>query len=98
MLGIVSCICTGVIVMNETFISLYELTTPPQAKAKHNGSTVAFHTLGCKVNFYDTEAVASLFERAGYTIVDFQKQADVYVINTCSVTNMGARKSRQVIR
>lgn len=61
-------------------------------------STVAFTTLGCKVNLYDTEAVAGFFRRRGYTVVDFAEVADVYVINTCSVTNMGARKSRQIIR
>lgn len=59
---------------------------------------VAFHTLGCKVNFHDTEGVASLFRRSGYRIVDFDELADVYIINTCSVTNTGAKKSRQVIR
>jgi len=61
-------------------------------------ATVAFHTLGCKVNLHDTEGVASLFRRRGYTVVDFDDVADVYVINTCSVTNAGARKSRQAIR
>ena len=61
-------------------------------------ATVAFHTLGCKVNLHDTEGVASLFRRKGYTVVDFDGPADVYVINTCSVTNAGARKSRQAIR
>lgn len=61
-------------------------------------ATVAFHTLGCKVNFHDTEGVASLFRRSGYTVVDFDGHADVYVINTCSVTNTGTKKSRQVIR
>jgi len=61
-------------------------------------ATVAFHTLGCKVNLHDTEGVASLFRRRGYTVVDFDGPADVYVINTCSVTNTGTKKSRQVIR
>ncbi len=60
--------------------------------------TVAFHTLGCKVNFYDTEAVWRLFADAGYGQVDFAGRADVYVINTCTVTNEGDRKSRQMIR
>ncbi len=58
----------------------------------------AFYTLGCKVNQYETEAIAELFTDAGYEICDFSDKADVYVINTCSVTNMGDRKSRQVIR
>lgn len=59
---------------------------------------VAFYTLGCKVNQYETEAMAELFENDGYETVDFSDVADVYVINTCSVTNMGDRKSRQIIR
>ena len=60
--------------------------------------TVAFHTLGCKVNQYDTEAIATQFIEAGYEIVDFDQPADVFVINTCTVTNMSDRKSRQMIR
>lgn len=58
----------------------------------------AFYTLGCKVNQYETEAMEELFANAGYEICDFSQKADVYVINTCSVTNMGDRKSRQIIR
>jgi threonylcarbamoyladenosine tRNA methylthiotransferase MtaB len=61
-------------------------------------STVAFHTLGCKVNFYDTEAIWHLFKNAGYEQVEFDKAADVYVINTCTVTHVGDKKSRQIIR
>ncbi|RKN86983.1 tRNA (N(6)-L-threonylcarbamoyladenosine(37)-C(2))-methylthiotransferase MtaB [Paenibacillus ginsengarvi] len=61
-------------------------------------STVAFHTLGCKVNFYDTEAIWQLFKHEGYEQVDFEQTADVYVINTCTVTNTGDKKSRQIIR
>jgi len=60
--------------------------------------TIAFHTLGCKVNFYDTEAIWQLFKQEGYEQVDFEQTADVYVINTCTVTNSGDRKSRQIIR
>lgn len=60
--------------------------------------TVAFHTLGCKTNQYDTESMMRLFEDAGYAIVDFRDMADVYVINTCTVTHQGARKSRQMAR
>lgn len=59
---------------------------------------VAFCTLGCKVNQYESEAVSGIFENAGYTIVDFNEKADVYVINTCTVTGISARKSRQMIR
>ena len=60
--------------------------------------TVAFHTLGCKVNHYETEAVWELFKGEGYEQVEFKTEADVYVINTCTVTNSGDRKSRQIIR
>jgi len=59
---------------------------------------VAFYTLGCKVNQYETEAMAEAFENAGYMQVDFEEKADVYVINTCTVTGLSARKSRQAIR
>ena len=59
---------------------------------------VAFYTLGCKVNQYETEALSRIFEKAGYEVVDFHNQADVYVINTCTVTNLSDRKSRQAIR
>ncbi|KXG43171.1 tRNA (N(6)-L-threonylcarbamoyladenosine(37)-C(2))-methylthiotransferase MtaB [Tepidibacillus decaturensis] len=61
-------------------------------------STVAFHTLGCKVNHYETEAIWQLFKNSGYERVDFERKADVYIINTCTVTNTGDKKSRQVIR
>ncbi|MGE5554415.1 MAG: tRNA (N(6)-L-threonylcarbamoyladenosine(37)-C(2))-methylthiotransferase MtaB [Betaproteobacteria bacterium] len=59
---------------------------------------VAFHTLGCKVNQSDTEAVAALFRKAGYEVVDFSSPADVYVVNTCTVTSLGDKKSRQALR
>jgi len=59
---------------------------------------VAFHTLGCKVNYYETEAVWELFAAAGYDRVEFKDEADVYVINSCTVTNGGDKKSRQMIR
>ena len=57
----------------------------------------AFYTLGCKVNQYETEAMAELFADSGYEIKEFTEVADVYVINTCSVTNMADRKSRQML-
>ena len=57
----------------------------------------ALHNLGCKVNTYETEAMQQLLEEAGYEIVPFQEKADVYVINTCSVTNIADRKSRQML-
>ncbi len=60
--------------------------------------TIACHTLGCKVNQYDTQAMRELMEQAGYTSVPFQEDADVYLINTCTVTGTGDRKSLQLAR
>lgn len=60
--------------------------------------TVAFHTLGCKVNHYETESIWQLFQNAGYEKEEYTHISDVYVINTCTVTNTGDKKSRQVIR
>jgi len=60
--------------------------------------TAAFLSLGCKVNSYETEAMRGMFEVAGYEIVDFKDIADVYVVNTCTVTNIADRKSRQMLR
>lgn len=59
--------------------------------------TAAFLSLGCKVNSYETEAMRGMFENAGYDIVDFKDTADVYVVNTCTVTNIADRKSRQML-
>ncbi len=59
--------------------------------------TAALHNLGCKVNAYETEAMQQLLEEAGYQIVPFEECADVYVINTCSVTNIADKKSRQML-
>ena len=59
---------------------------------------VAFYTLGCKVNQYETEAMGELFINSGYEITDYDGYADIYVINTCTVTGMSDRKSRQIIR
>ena len=66
-------------------------------KKESKKRTAAFHNLGCKVNAYETESMQQMLEAAGYEIVDFTGRADVYVINTCSVTNMADRKSRQMI-
>ena len=57
----------------------------------------ALHNLGCKVNAYETEAMQEMLEQNGYEIVPFKEGADVYVINTCTVTNMADRKSRQML-
>ena len=59
---------------------------------------IAFATLGCKVNQYDTEGVRSLFEAEGYRVVPFDSVADVYIVNTCTVTSTGESKSRQLLR
>ena len=59
---------------------------------------VASHALGCKVNQYESEAIAELFAQKGYEIVSIDEKADVYIINTCTVTNFGDKKSRQLIR
>lgn len=58
---------------------------------------VALHNLGCKVNAYETEAMQELLEQSGYEIVPFKEGADIYIINTCTVTNMADRKSRQML-
>ena len=58
----------------------------------------AFYTLGCRVNSYDTQAMIELFKTNGYEIVDSHEKADVYVINTCAVTNESERKSKQIVR
>ncbi|MFR8170532.1 MAG: tRNA (N(6)-L-threonylcarbamoyladenosine(37)-C(2))-methylthiotransferase MtaB [Marvinbryantia sp.] len=58
---------------------------------------VAFHNLGCKVNAYETEAMQQMLEKRGYEIVPFDSPADVYIINTCTVTNIADRKSRQML-
>ena len=59
---------------------------------------VALYTLGCRVNVYETEAITESFTKRGYDIVDFEDYADVYVINTCTVTNVGDKKSRKMLR
>ena len=60
--------------------------------------TVAFYTLGCKLNYSETSSIGRLFEDAGYTEVDFKAGADIYVVNTCSVTDFADRKCRQIVR
>lgn len=64
---------------------------------RFEGKRAALYTLGCKVNEYETDAMRAMLEEAGFSIVSFQEDADVYVINTCSVTNIADRKSRQMI-
>ena len=62
------------------------------------GKKVAFKTLGCRLNQFETDALASEFDRKGFKIVEFNEKADVYVINTCTVTNQSDHKSRNIIR
>ena len=64
---------------------------------KSGRPTAAVHNLGCKANAYESEAMAGMLRDAGYTIVPFQEKADVYVVNTCTVTNIADRKSRQML-
>ncbi len=59
---------------------------------------VAFCTLGCKVNQYETNAMEEKFINAGYEVVNFDEQADIYIVNTCTVTNVSDKKSRQMLR
>ena len=65
---------------------------------KMENKKVAFYTLGCKVNQYETNAMIQQFIKAGYDIAEFDEVADVYIVNTCTVTNMADRKSRQMLR
>lgn len=67
-------------------------------KDRESKKTVAMYTLGCKVNQFETQAMEQLFASRGYGVVDFESVADIYVINTCTVTAMSDRKSRQMIR
>jgi threonylcarbamoyladenosine tRNA methylthiotransferase MtaB len=60
--------------------------------------TVAFHTLGCKLNYSETSSIGRLFEEAGYNEISFKEPADIYVINTCSVTDFADRKCRKTVR
>ncbi len=60
--------------------------------------TIAFHTLGCKLNFSETSSIRQQFESAGYGVVDFKQDADIYVVNTCSVTDFADRKCRNIAR
>ena len=66
-------------------------------RKEKNMKKAALHNLGCKVNAYETEAMQQLLEENGYEIVPFKEGADVYIINTCTVTNMADRKSRQML-
>lgn len=65
---------------------------------KNSNKKVAFCSLGCKVNQYETNAMAQKFVANGYEIVEFDEYADVYIVNTCTVTNIADRKSRQMLR
>ena len=58
---------------------------------------VAFHNLGCKVNSYELDYVRQILQEKGYNVVPFEEKADIYIINTCTVTNIADRKSRQML-
>ncbi len=64
----------------------------------YKGKKAAFYTLGCKLNFSETSTIAGSFKEVGFERVEFDEKADVYVINTCSVTNQGDKASRNIIR
>ena len=59
--------------------------------------SVALHNLGCKVNSYEIEVMQQMLQEKGYTIVPFDETADIYIVNTCTVTNIADRKSRQML-
>ena len=59
--------------------------------------SVALHNLGCKVNAYEIDVMQQMLQEKGYKIVSFDEQADIYIVNTCSVTNIADRKSRQML-
>ena len=82
--------------MVESQIKIVQEKNEEELK-KNRKPSVAFATLGCRVNHYETEAMTEKFLREGYEITEFDNFADVYVINTCSVTNMSDKKSRQII-
>lgn len=82
--------------LKKSIVSLHENRTVTERKGKPM-RRVALHNLGCKVNAYETEAMEQTLKEAGYEIVPFQEEADVYIINTCSVTNIADRKSRQML-
>jgi 2-methylthioadenine synthetase len=60
--------------------------------------SIAFHTLGCKLNFSETSTIRRMFEKDGYSTAEFHQQADVYVINTCSVTENADKECKQLIK
>jgi threonylcarbamoyladenosine tRNA methylthiotransferase MtaB len=64
----------------------------------YKGKKAAFYTLGCKLNFSETSTIAGAFKEVGFERVGFEEEADVYVINTCSVTNQGDKASRNIVR
>ncbi|SUQ49253.1 Threonylcarbamoyladenosine tRNA methylthiotransferase MtaB [Clostridium neonatale] len=82
--------------MVESQIKIVQEKNEEELK-KNRKPIVSFYTLGCRVNHYETEAMTEKFLREGYEITEFDNFADVYVINTCSVTNMSDKKSRQII-
>ncbi len=86
--------------MDKSKLEKVDLSLDGQAFTQRYGrkKSLATHTLGCKVNQSETEAMTGAFLKEGYELVDFEDPADVYVINTCTVTNIGDRKSRQFIR
>ena len=83
--------------MKKEIKSLTEIISRSNKQEETMKKKVALHNLGCKVNAYEVEAMQQLLEEAGYEIVPFEPGADVYLINTCTVTNIADRKSRQML-
>ncbi len=80
----------------STFVAYLELFRITEMDYK--GKKAAFYTLGCKLNFSETSTIAGSFKEVGFERVEFDDKADVYVINTCSVTNQGDKESRNIVR
>lgn len=83
--------------LGKRYGTRYGIQLERYRKMNINKGKVAFLTLGCKVNSYETNAMETLFVKSGYELVSFQEEADIYVVNTCTVTNMADRKSRQML-
>lgn len=81
----------------STEINISGISLHPSSGGAGGGRRIAFKTLGCRLNQYETDALVSDFDKAGYQVVDFKEQADVVVVNTCTVTNQSDQKSRNMI-
>src|SRR5258706_4551208 len=87
-------ITMGLVTHGSSLFSLFPLPLPSMAEAR----TVAFHTLGCKLNFSETSTISRMLEKEGFEKKEFDGMADVYVINTCSVTDNADKECRYLVR